>query len=266
MGLAEYSRHMDYHCLFRSCNFKSAEEFALDAHMKVHFESAGAFDTNVKPLLAGYEEPGRQRLIASSVAADSTGAFSTGASSTGVYSTGVSSTGRQQTALSPVTYTLAAHSTDGRYATALDTEPPVPEYAEPIHQCPTASSIVARSTAAPFIMPTTDGLYRYRNGGRFKCPVCPKAIFGLVDDFRRHLRKHVPGVRPYECPELGCSYKGELGFYRKDKLTDHLRNRHGRHIPKRYCSRDIALQRVLAPSVTASETSGQAANRNTLER
>lgn len=34
-------------------------------------------------------------------------------------------------------------------------------------------------------------------------------------------------------PGAGLFVKGELGFYRKDEWTDHLRIRHGRGIPKR---------------------------------
>ncbi|KAF8250956.1 hypothetical protein K440DRAFT_616600 [Wilcoxina mikolae CBS 423.85] len=38
--------------------------------------------------------------------------------------------------------------------------------------------------------------------------------------------------RLYDCPDENCSRKGRKGF-RKDNLTQHLRNVHGHMIPKR---------------------------------
>ena len=57
------------------------------------------------------------------------------------------------------------------------------------------------------------------------CPSCSRT-FTRPSDLQRHVKKHVPGGKPFGCPEPGCKYKGELGFYRKDKLLSHMRNRH----------------------------------------
>lgn len=57
------------------------------------------------------------------------------------------------------------------------------------------------------------------------CPSCSRT-FTRPSDLQRHVKKHVPGGKPFECSEPGCKYKGELGFYRKDKLLSHMRNRH----------------------------------------
>ena len=208
-------------CLFPGCISELDDDFTLDAHMKVHFESPDALNTHYEPSVTGCEEPGRQGSIASSVATYSTGAHFTGMRYHGL------------TASSPVDYSPAAQSTGGRHASALVAEPLVTEQDEPVHQRLTASNLVAHSPAAPFTMPTKAELDACWDDRTYICLVCSKANFTWPDEFRRHMRKHVPGPRPYECPELGCSCKGELGFYRKDKLTDHLRNRHGRDIPKK---------------------------------
>ncbi|KAA6411278.1 MAG: hypothetical protein FRX48_04558 [Lasallia pustulata] len=230
-----------YHCLFKSCNFQSVSELSLDVHMKLHFESPGA--PNIEPLVTDYEEPGRRRLTALHPIAASTEARLTA----GTY--------HGPTASSSAVYSPAAHPIGG--GILAHSEPLQVEYEEATHQHLTGSSMVAHEGAASFTMPTYGQLYATWKGGKFVCPVCPQAKCACIDDLRRHMRKHVPGARPYECPELACSYKGELGFYRKDKLTDHLRNRHGRNIPKK---RGVYIppHSALAHSSTASgAASGQ---------
>ena len=59
-----------------------------------------------------------------------------------------------------------------------------------------------------------------------------KSLFQSLDDCRRHMRKHLPGPRKFECSEPGCQYKGEMGFYRRGKLICHRRNQHGLDTPR----------------------------------
>lgn len=47
-----------------------------------------------------------------------------------------------------------------------------------------------------------------------------KGTFGRPGEYRRHMKKH-NGPR-YLCNEAGCN----KGFYRRDKLRDHLRQKH----------------------------------------
>lgn len=58
------------------------------------------------------------------------------------------------------------------------------------------------------------------------CPTCSKT-FGRSSDLQRHAKKHEVGGRRYECSVEGCVFVGERGFYRRDKLLSHMRNRHG---------------------------------------
>ena len=50
--------------------------------------------------------------------------------------------------------------------------------------------------------------------------------FHDLTDLRRHIRKHREGPRAFNCPAPGCPRKGENGFYRKDKMKDHYKNKH----------------------------------------
>ncbi|MCJ1356884.1 MAG: hypothetical protein MMC33_006880 [Icmadophila ericetorum] len=58
-----------------------------------------------------------------------------------------------------------------------------------------------------------------------QCPGCTKpgctATFKRKNDFQRHLH---PGH--FNCPESGCDRNGGRPFTRKDKLRDHLRQKH----------------------------------------
>ena len=57
-------------------------------------------------------------------------------------------------------------------------------------------------------------------------PKCDKS-FSREPDLARHALKHQKGPRPYSCIESLCKYRGEKGFYRRDKLVSHRRNQHG---------------------------------------
>lgn len=58
------------------------------------------------------------------------------------------------------------------------------------------------------------------------CFTCNKT-FTRPSDLRRHAKKHMPDGRTFDCPIQGCRYKGQMGFYRKDKLDAHM-ERHTR--------------------------------------
>jgi hypothetical protein len=62
--------------------------------------------------------------------------------------------------------------------------------------------------------------------GRFVCtdPTCD-ITFKRKSDMLRHAKKHEPPA--FHCYEQGCQYNGARGFYRKDKLVDHRKHRHG---------------------------------------
>ncbi|KAL8857791.1 MAG: hypothetical protein Q9178_005691 [Gyalolechia marmorata] len=61
----------------------------------------------------------------------------------------------------------------------------------------------------------------------FPCsvPDCDKA-FGRKGDLQRHLKSHQSGPRSYNCVADGCPRRGMKGFWRRDKLKDHLDRKH----------------------------------------
>ncbi|CZR60527.1 uncharacterized protein PAC_10423 [Phialocephala subalpina] len=61
---------------------------------------------------------------------------------------------------------------------------------------------------------------------RFNCthPNC-NANFNRIGDLRRHDRVHGPPAHP--CTIAGCTRRGGNAFYRRDKLLNHLRKKHG---------------------------------------
>ena len=69
-------------------------------------------------------------------------------------------------------------------------------------------------------------------GRRFTClhPGCVRS-FARSSDLKRHVGKHNSGARTHHCFENGCNYNGAKGFYRRDKLVDHQKTRHGMHMP-----------------------------------
>ncbi|KAF2195017.1 hypothetical protein K469DRAFT_698584 [Zopfia rhizophila CBS 207.26] len=57
----------------------------------------------------------------------------------------------------------------------------------------------------------------------FNCtfPGCPSKSFNRHYELERHMRKHNPHAT-YECTAIGCNRIGNKGFYRGDKLKDHV--------------------------------------------
>ena len=47
-------------------------------------------------------------------------------------------------------------------------------------------------------------------------------------ELERHMTKHFPSPssKMFDCPTFGCDRIGDLGFRRKDKLNEHIRNSH----------------------------------------
>ncbi|KAA6411587.1 MAG: hypothetical protein FRX48_04867 [Lasallia pustulata] len=68
----------------------------------------------------------------------------------------------------------------------------------------------------------------FRRGDKYMCQFegCGRGS-KRWGDLQRHETTHLPGAPKLDCPEIGCQYKGSMGFARRDKLTDHRRNRHG---------------------------------------
>jgi hypothetical protein len=61
---------------------------------------------------------------------------------------------------------------------------------------------------------------------RHSCPHCPRT-FKRLGDVKRHEKVHIPGQRRFHCRQAGCERKGWRGFYRRDKLRDHVKTVHG---------------------------------------
>lgn len=78
--------------------------------------------------------------------------------------------------------------------------------------------VAPQATAA---LPTTNN-----TSNRFNCihPGC-NASFNRHGDLRRHDRVH--GPPGYACSVNGCARRGMNAFYRRDKLLDHQRRKHG---------------------------------------
>lgn len=57
-------------------------------------------------------------------------------------------------------------------------------------------------------------------------PNCNKA-FKRAGDLKRHRKTHRTGAKDFDCPATGCARKGTKGFWRSDKLRDHLLAKHG---------------------------------------
>ncbi|KAE8454011.1 hypothetical protein EG329_007787 [Mollisiaceae sp. DMI_Dod_QoI] len=82
---------------------------------------------------------------------------------------------------------------------------------------PPRTLVAPQATATPPINTTN---------GRFNCthPNC-SASFNRISDLRRHDRAH--GVPSHPCTVNGCLQQGVHAFYRRDKLLDHMRKKHG---------------------------------------
>ena len=61
-----------------------------------------------------------------------------------------------------------------------------------------------------------------------------KEGFNRRSDRWRHEETHYSTgeAKHFECPELGCNRKGEWGFMRRDKIVDHMRQKHKRSVGK----------------------------------
>ena len=59
-----------------------------------------------------------------------------------------------------------------------------------------------------------------------------KEGFNRICDRMRHEQTHffTGEAKHFECPELGCNRKGEWGFMRRDKIVDHMRQKHKRSV------------------------------------
>lgn len=63
-------------------------------------------------------------------------------------------------------------------------------------------------------------------GPRHTCPVCHKT-YSRLSDLKRHAAKHRAGPKEFNCPATGCRrHIGNRGFTRKDKMKDHVKNKH----------------------------------------
>lgn len=62
-------------------------------------------------------------------------------------------------------------------------------------------------------------------GARYACAICKKT-FRRPSDLQRHEGKHRSGPKKFDCPSERCAFKAERGFYRKDKMVNHVKNRH----------------------------------------
>lgn len=81
---------------------------------------------------------------------------------------------------------------------------------------------------------------------RYIClvPNCDKS-YSRARDLERHIVTHNTGPKDFDCPVAKCPRKGANGFWRSNKLRDHLIAKHG--IDK--TGRVIATEQVLFPSL-----------------
>ena len=115
---------------------------------------------------------------------------------------------------------------------------PTPLNTSPIVSTGSSSGLPSQgvSLAGPardtFLVIPTTGVVPTGNGRRFTClhPGCVRS-FARSSDLKRHVGKHNSGARTHHCFENGCNYNGAKGFYRRDKLVDHQKTRHGMHMP-----------------------------------
>jgi len=85
-----------------------------------------------------------------------------------------------------------------------------------------SSSMNSSHTAIP-----TSPVFSMEDKPKIPCPQCAKT-FVRASDLERHAKSHAKGMPEFECPAPGCARKGMKGFWRKDKMMDHYRCRHGR--------------------------------------
>ncbi|KAF8865133.1 hypothetical protein BDZ45DRAFT_580895 [Acephala macrosclerotiorum] len=100
------------------------------------------------------------------------------------------------------------------------------------NQTKSVTAVPDLTSFTPLLLPTfiapqaTATLPINNTNNRFNCthPNC-SASFNRIGDLRRHDRVH--GVPAHPCTVSGCSRKGGNAFYRRDKLLDHMRKKHG---------------------------------------
>lgn len=63
----------------------------------------------------------------------------------------------------------------------------------------------------------------FANSQANTCAHCGQQ-FRRIPDLNRHVKSHDPAKLVHKCSVQGCNYKGS---YRKDKLTEHMKKRHG---------------------------------------
>ena len=95
--------------------------------------------------------------------------------------------------------------------------------------------------------------YHHRWNGKFHCdaPDC-KAAFKSMADLKRHSAMHCINPVMHSCEKPGCDRVGDNGFTRKDKLRDHLRQKH------KGMTGTSQGMRALAPKSPAVEGKGKA--------
>ena len=97
------------------------------------------------------------------------------------------------------------------------------------------------------------GISIYANCPEPNC-VFKADIYNGWDGFMRHTRsKHCKKIPEFSCPLAWCNRRGDKGFTRKDKLTNHLRSVHKRDIPK-----DPRRIRAAKPSTSSANKSDHA--------
>ena len=85
------------------------------------------------------------------------------------------------------------------------------------------SEISASASTSSFIPTSRSALPGLDNAkAPIVCLTCAQT-FTRRADLKRHTKKHQPNMRVYHCYVEGCNYRGN---YRKDKLQQHVSNRH----------------------------------------
>ena len=93
--------------------------------------------------------------------------------------------------------------------------------------------------------------HRWNNKFHCHAPDC-KAAFKSMADLKRHSGMHCTDPVMYSCEKPGCDRVGDNGFTRKDKLRDHVRQKH------KGVTGTSQGMRALAPKSPATEGKGKA--------
>ncbi|KAF2790726.1 hypothetical protein K505DRAFT_377320 [Melanomma pulvis-pyrius CBS 109.77] len=88
----------------------------------------------------------------------------------------------------------------------------------------TSPIVVSSKISQPTSVYEDDELKSSTNKPTFKCDFrgCKSKPCATAGDLRRHKRKHDDTKERYSCMAHDCPRKGKNGFYREDKLTDHI--------------------------------------------